>query len=149
MNSIKSNYENIFLRKEYDVSLEYKCLNISITIILCIVLLIPIVINIFMYNSCHDLNIKSFQCFNKKIINKPCNFCGITRSILTLYNGDIVTSIKYNVGGLLFVIFCIIQVMLRFLFYKAKWRFSIFLDLLQSCILWMVFIQLVNLWEHG
>lgn len=136
------------LRKVFDISIEYKCLNLSISIFLCIVLLLPIAINIFNLDSISNIYINSFECFNNKIIGESCNFCGITRSILSLYKGDIVSSMKYNVGGLLFVIFIIIQVMIRFIFYISKWKYAIILDFSQGCILWVIFIKLVNLGKH-
>jgi hypothetical protein len=57
----------------------------------------------------HDANVEHHQslCPFKAITGFPCPGCGITRSLVFLYRGDLSTSVHYHWFGVPLVLFCI------------------------------------------
>lgn len=57
----------------------------------------------------HDANVEHHQslCPFKALTGFPCPGCGITRSLVFLYRGDVGTSVHYHWFGVPLVLFCI------------------------------------------
>ncbi len=57
----------------------------------------------------YSLSIKSINsCFLKNSTNYPCPLCGSTRSIIHTLNGDIIQAFKFNMLGIIFIIFILL-----------------------------------------
>jgi len=59
-----------------------------------------------------DPHIESSQsiCPFKLLTGLPCPGCGITKSIIFFYKGDIIKSLTYHILGPLVILFCIVSV---------------------------------------
>jgi len=59
-----------------------------------------------------DSHIESSQslCPFKMLTGFPCPGCGITKSIIFLYKGDIVKSLSYHIFGPFVILFCIVSI---------------------------------------
>lgn len=57
----------------------------------------------------HDANVEHHQsiCPFKALTGFPCPGCGITRSLVFLYRGDVHTSVHYHWFGIPLVLFCL------------------------------------------
>lgn len=62
----------------------------------------------------HDDHLKSDQslCPFKLVTGFPCPSCGITKSMVYFYKGDIIKSISYHILGPAVVIICLLVVVL-------------------------------------
>jgi hypothetical protein len=59
-----------------------------------------------------DSHVESSQslCPFKLLTGLPCPGCGITKSIIFLYKGDIMRSLAYHIFGPLVILFCIVSI---------------------------------------
>lgn len=59
-----------------------------------------------------DSHIETSQslCPFKLLTGLPCPGCGITKSIIFLYKGDIMKSLTYHIFGPLVILFCVVSV---------------------------------------
>ena len=59
-----------------------------------------------------DSHIETSQslCPFKLLTGLPCPGCGITKSIIFLYKGDIIKSLTYHIFGPLVILFCVVSV---------------------------------------
>lgn len=67
----------------------------------------------------HLRNAQSF-CPVKMLTGFPCPSCGITKSIVYFYQGDILTSISYHILGPAVVFFCVFTLVLLLMEIKTK-----------------------------
>ena len=67
----------------------------------------------------HLKNDQSF-CPIKMLTGFPCPSCGITKSIVYFYQGDIVQSISYHILGPVTVFFCVFTIGLLLIEIKTK-----------------------------
>ena len=86
-----------------------------------------------------DPHIESSQslCPFKLLTGLPCPGCGITKSIIFLYQGDIMKSLTYHIFGPLVILFCVVSVLvlslelitrreyLNKLFYNSKVAYAL------------------------
>lgn len=74
-----------------------------------------------MFNN-HDDHLKNDQslCPLKMLTGFPCPSCGITKSIVYFYEGDIVKSITYHILGPAVVFFCLFIIGLLAIELKTK-----------------------------
>ena len=86
-----------------------------------------------------DPHIESSQslCPFKLLTGLPCPGCGITKSIIFLYQGDIMKSLTYHIFGSLVILFCVVSVLvlslelitrreyLNKLFYNSKVAYAL------------------------
>jgi len=74
-----------------------------------------------MFNN-HDDHLKNDQslCPLKMLTGFPCPSCGITKSIVYFYEGDIVKSISYHILGPAVVFFCLFSIGLLSIELKTK-----------------------------
>jgi hypothetical protein len=97
----------------YDISKEYAATNRIITIIIIISLLLPFA-SIFSERLGHpSFLLNTFSCFVKNRTGESCPTCGITRSIIALYEGHFQESVIQHTWGFLFVGVLFIQLCLR------------------------------------
>lgn len=69
------------------------------------------------------LNIIPHICLFQYFLNIPCPGCGITRSLISLSNLEIIKSIKYNIAGIFVLAAIIIHVFINILYIK-KYKFN-------------------------
>ena len=67
----------------------------------------------------HLENDQSF-CPIKMLTGFPCPSCGITKSVVYFYHGDIVRSISYHILGPAVVFFCVFTIVLLLIELKTK-----------------------------
>lgn len=69
-----------------------------------------------------DNHLKGDQSFCpiKALTGFPCPSCGITKSIVYFYQGDIVQSISYHILGPAVVFFCVFTILLLLVELKTK-----------------------------
>lgn len=80
-----------------------------------------------------DTNIEKSQslCPLKMATGMPCPGCGITKSLIFLYQGDLAKSITYHLFGLPLVVFCIMSITLLLIklttnhLYFKRWIYNI------------------------
>lgn len=82
------------------------------------VLIIPFFLGFQNHN--HSLDNKQSLCPLKMVSGFPCPSCGITKSIVYFYEGNMLKSIEYHVLGPLVVIFAIGLIMLFLVEIKTK-----------------------------
>lgn len=69
-----------------------------------------------------DDHLKSDQSFCpiKMLTGFPCPSCGITKSLVYFYGGDILKSISYHILGPAVVVFCLFMIVLLLIELKTK-----------------------------
>ena len=73
-----------------------------------IILAVPFII--MFLNPDGDLNTKQSLCSLKLITGLPCPGCGITKSIIALYEGNIYKSLVYHMFGPAVLLYCIMTI---------------------------------------
>lgn len=99
-----------------DISKEYKFVNGGLIVLLLILALIPIFTDIAELSK--ENNIKIFRppdCFVKQSTGQLCSGCGLTRSVVSLCQGDWKSSIDYHPAGILLIIFIFLELILTHL----------------------------------
>ena len=63
------------------------------------------------------------RCTYEQLTGTICPSCGLTRSVATLYKGNLQLSLSYNNAGIFLVIYSLIQTLLRLvpIMYKKEW----------------------------
>lgn len=111
-------------------------------------LLFPLIVDLFSTNLEH----KETLCPFLRFFHIPCPGCGLTKSIINFYHGEIQISIAYHHLGFFFVILClliIISLLTDIIMNKNRAE-----KLLNNYIVWQIigFIYAVNyafkLWQH-
>ena len=83
-----------------------------------VVLIIPFVLGFQNHN--HSLDKEQSLCPLKMLTGFPCPSCGITKSIVYLYEGDILTSLSYHLLGPIVVFFALFIIILFSIEIKTK-----------------------------
>jgi len=65
---------------------------------------------IMLMNDSHELESAQSYCPFKMLTGMPCPGCGITKSLVFLYKGDIMTSLHYHLFGPATFLFCIVAI---------------------------------------
>lgn len=65
---------------------------------------------LLLFNKNDHLATDQSLCPFKMITGFPCAGCGITKSLVYLYNGDLYRSVSYHVLGPFVVVFCIVTI---------------------------------------
>lgn len=81
-------------------------------------LIIPFFLGIQNHN--HSLDHEQSLCPLKMLTGFPCPTCGITKSIVYLYEGDILTSLSYHLLGPIVVFFSVFIIILFLVELKTK-----------------------------
>ncbi|MCJ7483273.1 MAG: DUF2752 domain-containing protein [Thermodesulfovibrionales bacterium] len=125
-----------FLKSKFVILNEYKFVNILLIIILFILLIIPFFIYIpNISNESNFLKLTMPTCFVKKTLGHNCPTCGITRSIVALYNNKWGMSIHFNPNGFLIVIALVVQLLLRSIPIIVKKMWVPWMDIFQMTIM--------------
>lgn len=76
---------------------------------------------IMLLNKSDSLETKQSLCPFKMLTGFPCPGCGITKSIISFYDGNVLQSLAYHIFGIPVVLFCIviIFVLIYEIFFKT------------------------------
>lgn len=77
-----------------------------------VILTLAIPFFMMLTNSDHHLDTAQSLCPFKLLTGLPCPGCGITKSLVYLYQGDLVRSLYYHIFGLPTFIFCVAMLVL-------------------------------------
>lgn len=128
-----------------DISKEYAAANRIILAMIIILLALPfaIILDERLYPS--PASSIAPHCFVLAQTGKPCPTCGLTRSIILLYEGHFQESIVLYAYGYLFVLFLIMQLFLRVILLLCNRAWIPYVDIAQmiSCgVAWHFIISL-------
>ena len=63
-----------------------------------------------LHNENHHLDTEQSLCPFKMLTGFPCPGCGITKSLVYFYEGNILKSVSYHILGPFVIVFCIITI---------------------------------------
>lgn len=125
----------------FNISREYRYVNIGILIVIFVIILLPFILNIKIYMGGKSyLNHDSVKCFYLSNMGKPCFFCGMTRSLLSLYRGDFDLSRQFHPGGSYILVGLSFQFFLRFFWLLLRTKFVPLIDIAQL-VLCSIFVK--------
>jgi hypothetical protein len=97
-----------------DIRTQYKYVNGALLLLIILAVFAPFTIRIPDVNKYSSpIKISLPTCFFKEHTGKECPTCGLTRSIVAIYNGDFDPSLKFHPLGYLFVCFLFGELLLR------------------------------------
>jgi len=97
-----------------DITAQYKFVNWALLFLIILAIFAPFTLdipNVNKYSS--PIKIVPPACFVKEKTGKECPTCGLTRSIVAIYNGDFNLSVKFHPLGYLFVLLLFVELFLR------------------------------------
>lgn len=140
--------ENPVVKIFFDIRREYRFANAGLTILFFTLLIAPFFLYVPESKNEKSLRfIKLPQCAIKTITGRPCPSCGLTRSIVVLYQGNIRMSRDFHRAGYLVVIWLIIELLFRtgFIWTRTKLWFP-WVDISQLILSGIVFrITILNM----
>jgi len=86
----------------------------------CVTLAAPLIIHHFSHS---DIEKEQSLCPFKLLTGFPCPGCGITKSLIFLYEGDLMKSFSYHLFGPVFFISCVVVLLLTIVELFTKKRF--------------------------
>lgn len=97
-----------------DITAQYKYVNGALLVLIFLAVIAPFTLDMPNINK-YSIPIKVTppSCFVKKYTGKECPTCGLTRSIVALYNAEFNLSVKYHPAGYLFVCLLFFELLLR------------------------------------
>jgi hypothetical protein len=98
----------------FDITNEYKYVNCTLIIILICAIVAPSFIyvpELSSYNRGFHWNVPT--CLIREKTGRPCPTCGLTHSIVALYNGNFELSQRYNPLGIIFILIVAVELLLR------------------------------------
>lgn len=116
-----------------NISKEYAYVNAGLTLFFLIILFLPFIIYVpeFDENQHESYKIHLPTCEVLKRTGHVCPGCGLTRSIVTLYQGNLELSLRYHKSGILVIMFLILQTCLRLLPILSKVSWIPWFDIFQ------------------
>lgn len=124
----------LHIKKPPDISNEYKYVNVLLLALIIVFLLYPLGVSLpGIATSFLQLNLPTPPSLFQQYPDLPCSSCGLTRSVVALYHGNLEASINYNPAGILIVFVATIQLFFRFLLlgFMTKNSWLSWLDLIQ------------------
>jgi len=98
-----------------DITREYKLVNVLFIVLILVFLMIPLISQTEnMGESVSFPLLGSIPCQIKERTGNLCSSCGLTRSIISLYKGDLAKSQSYHKGGIYLLLLLMVQFCLRF-----------------------------------
>jgi len=124
-----------------DIRNEYRFVNVGLVIVFIALLVIPLFVAIPELSADNTKRIiKIPPCTIKAATGHPCPSCGLTRSIMFLYQGEIEKSREYHPAGFLVVIWIVFELLLRMRFlWKTKKAWLPWADICQFILSGIVF----------
>lgn len=125
------------LKKLPDISKEYRHVNLLLLAFIVLFLLYPLGVSLpGIATGFFQLNLPVPPSLLQRYPNLPCSSCGLTRSVVALYHGNLEASLNYNPAGLLIILVAVTQLLLRILLIRfvAKNCWFSWLDLVQLCL---------------
>ncbi|KAF0155583.1 MAG: hypothetical protein FD159_2092 [Syntrophaceae bacterium] len=107
-----------------DIRTQYKYVNGALLLLILLAVFAPFALHIPEVNKyLSPINVVPPSCFVKENTGKECATCGLTRSIVAVYNGDFDLSVKFHPLGYLLVCFLFGELLLRAvpIFFHYRW----------------------------
>lgn len=107
-----------------DITAQYKYVNGALLFLMILAVFAPFAIHIPDISKYSiPIKIAPPTCFVKEHTGKECPTCGLTRSIVAIYNGDFNRSFKFHPLGYLFVCLLFSELLLRAIpiYFTNKW----------------------------
>jgi hypothetical protein len=131
-----------------NISKEYKYVNLLLFLVLIVFLLYPTAVSLpDLQNSYLPIHLPAPKSMMHQFPNAPCSSCGLTRSIVSLYHGNLSASLNYNPVGVVIVVLGFVQVIFRVIIAFSRNGFLPWLDLIQLfvCGLFIRILLILNL----
>jgi hypothetical protein len=120
----------------FDISKEYKFVNGALIVLFIIAVSAPFAVSIpGLFNNSFPLQWKPPDCFIKQQTGKPCPTCGLTRSVVALYNGNWNVSQHYYPKGYLIICLILFEICLRVVINFSKSGWAPWLDIGQFLLI--------------
>ncbi|MBM9615451.1 DUF2752 domain-containing protein [Desulfobulbus rhabdoformis] len=97
-----------------DISEQYKFVNLVLLFLISVAVITPFTLDMPNVNrySC-PIKLVPPTCFVKQYTGEECSMCGLTRSIVALYNGDLDLSLKFHPAGYIFICLLLFELLCR------------------------------------
>ena len=118
-----------------DISKEYKYANIGLLLVMILLLISPFFIYVPELSGSSSVYIKMPPCIIKEHTGKPCPTCGLTHSVVALYNGKIELSKRYNPLGVIFICIITAELLLRIIPIISTHKMIPWIDIAQLLLL--------------
>ena len=127
-----------------DITKEYRIANGIVASLLVLLLLLPFA-GIVSERLGHPLFASNtFNCFVKEHTGQPCPTCGLSHSVLSLYQGKFTQSLEQNKWGFLFVALLLTQLCLRVVPIAKRQIWIPYFDIAQVLVCCLIFRFLVS-----
>lgn len=112
-----------------------------------------------LHNKNHHLDTEQSLCPFKMLTGFPCPGCGITKSLVYFYEGDILKSISYHILGPFVIVFCIVTIVVLItelktgreyfnsVLYNKKMAYGLAIFLAAYHIIRLVYFINANSWD--
>lgn len=146
MNSNEKN-RNIFPQKIYKFGLnifrEYKFVNIVLSVLIIVALMLPFIYNLYLTEK-QPQHLELPYCILKHHTGHDCPTCGLTRSVLELYNGNFDISQSYHPAGFLIIVFLLFELLMRTIPFLKRSPAIPLCDIIQIPFLFFVTISVIS-----
>lgn len=109
-----------------DVSREYRYVNATLAFLLLSALAAPALVGAAPFPACPYAE-----------LGRTCPTCGLTRSVLALYGGDLAGSLRHHAGGVVLAAATWVELCLRGVPCMVRWRWLPWADLAQMLVVIM------------
>lgn len=108
-----------YIKKPPDISNEYNRVNVLLLAFIVVFLLYPLGVSLpEIAASFLPFNLPTLPSLLQQYPGLPCSSCGLTRSVVSLYHGNLEASLDYNPAGLFIILLAVIQLLFRILLLK-------------------------------
>lgn len=121
-----------FIKTLPNISREYRFVNYILLLLVILFLLYPL--GVTLPDLPHRFLPFQLPTLTSALQNHPelpCSSCGLTRSIVALYHGQLNTSLSYNPVGILISLFACLELAIRIVVITVRNRWIVWLDLSQ------------------
>lgn len=129
------------IKKPPDISNEYRHVNLLLLVFTVIFLLYPLGVSLpGVATSFLQLDLPTLPSLLQQYPDRPCSSCGLTRSVVAFYHGNLSASLKYNPAGPLIILVAVTQLLVRvfLIVYVTKNSWFSWLDIVQIFLFGLV-----------
>lgn len=135
-----------------DIREEYRLVNWVLACVLLVLAVVPVAIRICRASAFGAGNLHLPACSVLQHTGRPCAGCGLTRSVVALYGGDLALAATWHPAGSFLVALIFLQLLLRMLYRYGKSVWLPWIDISQLLLTGLLFKVLlvggVPVWHH-